>query len=230
MVSVMVFDSSLFLDAVFGWPLAKGAMLTLVLSVGVMALSMGISLFTGSLATSSRRGIRWSMASYVWLFRGAPALLVLLFIWNGLPQLFPSFRGGWFTPFLAAFVALTLIQIAYLTEIFRSAFAAVGSGQREGAAALGLHRWQVFMLVVLPQALRVALPALVNEFISLLKATSLATIISLNELMTTTQFAIATSFQFLEWYSAALVYYMVLVSVLTGLQMRVERALSSGYR
>ncbi len=226
----MVFDSSLFLDAVFGWPLAKGALLTLVLSVGVMALSMGISLFTGSLATSSRRGIRWSMASYVWLFRGAPALLVLLFIWNGLPQLFPSFRGGWFTPFLAAFVALTLIQIAYLTEIFRSAFAAVGSGQREGAAALGLHRWQVFILVVLPQALRVALPALVNEFISLLKATSLATIISLNELMTTTQFAIATSFQFLEWYSAALVYYMVLVSVLTGLQMRVERVLSSGYR
>jgi len=226
----MVFDSSLFLDAVFGWPLAKGALLTLVLSVGVMALSMAVSLFTGSCATSSQRGIRWSMASYVWLFRGAPALLVLLFIWNGLPQLFPSFRGGWFTPFLAAFVALTLIQIAYLTEIFRSAFAAVGSGQREGAAALGLHRWQVFMLVVLPQALRVALPALVNEFISLLKATSLATIISLNELMTTTQFAIATSFQFLEWYSAALVYYMILVSVLTGLQIRVERVLSSGYR
>ncbi|MBK5354503.1 amino acid ABC transporter permease [Pseudomonas sp. TH41] len=226
----MVFDSSLFLDAVFGWPLAKGALLTMVLSFGVMALSMGVSLFTGSFSTSPRRGIRWSMAGYVWLFRGAPALLVLLFIWNGLPQLFPSFRGGWFTPFLAAFIALTLIQIAYLTEIFRSAFAAVGSGQREGAAALGLHRWQVFMLVVLPQALRVALPALVNEFISLLKATSLATIISLNELMTTTQFAIATSFQFLEWYSAALVYYMVLVSVLTGLQMRVERVLSSGYR
>jgi ABC-type amino acid transport system permease subunit len=154
----------------------------------------------------------------------------LLFIWNGLPQLFPSFRGGWFTPFLAAFVALTLIQIAYLTEIFRSAFAAVSIGQREGAAALGLHRWQVFVLVVLPQALRIALPALVNEFISLLKATSLATIISLNELMTTTQFAIATSFQFLEWYSAALVYYMLLVSVLTGMQMRVERVLSNGYR
>jgi len=226
----MVFDSSLFLGAVFGWPLAKGALLTLVLSVGVMALSMGVSLFTGSCATSSRRGVRWSMASYVWLFRGAPALLVLLFIWNGLPQLIPSFRGGWFTPFLAAFIALTLIQIAYLTEIFRSAFAAVSSGQREGAAALGLHRWQVFMLVVLPQALRIALPALVNEFISLLKATSLATIISLNELMTTTQFAIATSFQFLEWYSAALVYYMLLVSVLTGMQMRVERVLSNGYR
>ncbi|MNP08490.1 Inner membrane amino-acid ABC transporter permease protein YecS [compost metagenome] len=103
-------------------------------------------------------------------------------------------------------------------------------GQREGAAALGLHRWQVFVLVVLPQALRIALPALVNEFISLLKATSLATIISLNELMTTTQFAIATSFQFLEWYSAALVYYMLLVSVLTGMQMRVERVLSNGYR
>lgn len=226
----MMFDVSLFMSALFGGPLAMGALLTLGLSVAVMAVSLAVAMVTGALATSKNKFIRWSITVYVWLFRGAPALLVLLFIWNGLPQLFPSFRGDWFSPFLAAFIALTLIQIAYLTEIFRSAYAAVNVGQREGAAALGLHNGQMFFLVILPQAMRIALPALVNEFISLLKSTSLATIISLKELMTVTQFAIATSFQFLEWYSAALVYYLAMVSALTAVQMRIERRLSRGLR
>lgn len=226
----MVFDSVLFVDALFGWPLAQGALITLSLSVGVMGLSLLISLGTGSLAGSPQRWIRYGIGSYVWLFRGAPALLVLLFIWNGLPQISPVFRGEWFSPFLAAFIALTLIQVAYLTEIFRSAFEAVSRGQKEGAAALGLHDGQAFFLIVLPQAMRLALPALVNEFISLLKATSLASIISLKELMTVTQFAISTSFQFIEWYSAALIYYMLMVSVLTSVQMKVESTLARGRR
>ncbi|MCM2459440.1 amino acid ABC transporter permease [Pseudomonas sp. CG7] len=225
-----MFDVSLFTTALLGRPLAIGALLTISLSVSVMAVSLAIAMFTGRLATSKNKAARWTIAVYVWLFRGAPALLVLLFIWNGLPQIFPGFRGDWFTPFLAAFIALTLIQIAYLTEIFRSAYSAVNVGQREGASALGLHNGQMFFLVILPQAMRIALPALVNEFISLLKSTSLATIISLSELMTVTQFAIATSFQFLEWYSAALVYYLAMVSVLTAIQIRIERKLSRGHR
>jgi len=225
-----MFDFNLFATALFGWPLAKGALLTLVLSLSVMALSLVIATFFGLAAGSQKKPMRWLIGSYVWLFRGAPALLILLFVWNGLPQLSPVFRATWFTPFVAAFLALMLIQIAYLTEILRSAFAAVGKGQREGAAALGLHRWHTFLLITLPQALRIAVPALVNEFISLLKATSLATVISLKELMTVTQFAIATSFRFLEWYGAALVYYMLMVSVLTFAQSRIERLLSRGHR
>ncbi|WP_288192760.1 amino acid ABC transporter permease [uncultured Phyllobacterium sp.] len=225
-----MFDFNLFLSALFGWPLAKGAMLTLVLSVLVMGVSLVLAMAFGSAAGSKNKPLRFFVGVYVWLFRGAPALLILLFIWNGLPQISSVFRASWFTPFFAAFLALTLIQIAYLSEILRSAFDAVGKGQKEGAAALGLHRWQIFMLVTLPQALRIAMPALVNEFISLLKATSLATVISLKELMTITQFAIATSFRFLEWYGAALVYYMAMVSVLTILQSRIERALSKGHR
>jgi polar amino acid transport system permease protein len=184
----------------------------------------------GSMAGSPRPAVRWLVTLYVWLFRGAPALLVLLFVWNGLPQISEIFRAGWFTPFVAAFLALSLIQIAYLAEILRSAFAAVGHGQREGAAALGMHRWQIFLVITMPQALRIAVPALMNEFISLLKTTSLATVISLKELMTVSQFAIATSFRFLEWYGAALVYYLVIVSVLTLAQNRIEYVLSRGYR
>jgi His/Glu/Gln/Arg/opine family amino acid ABC transporter permease subunit len=224
-----MFDYHLFLSAVFGWPLAKGALLTMALSMLVMISSLIMATLFGSAAGSQRRALRWSVGAYVWLFRGAPALLILLFVWNGLPQLSAVFRQTWFTPFIAAFLALTLIEVAYLTEILRGAFAAVGKGQREGAAALGLHRWQIFVLITLPQALRIAVPALINEFISLLKATSLATVISLKELMTLTQFAIATSFRFLEWYGAALVYYMLMVSVLTVFQTRIERLLSKGH-
>jgi len=225
-----MFDYHLFLSAVFGWPLAKGALLTTVLTISVMTCSLIVATLFGSVAGSQKKALRWSVGGYVWLFRGAPALLILLFVWNGLPQLSAMFRQAWFTPFIAAFLALTLIEVAYLTEILRGAFAAVGKGQHEGAAALGLHRWQIFVLITLPQALRVAVPALINEFISLLKATSLATVISLKELMTLTQFAIATSFRFLEWYGAALVYYMLMVSVLTVFQTRIERLLSKGHR
>lgn len=225
-----MFDFQLFLEAVFGWPLAEGAVLTIALSLAVMAVSMLTAMGTASLATSPQRLLRWSIIGYVWLLRGTPALLVLLFIWNGLPQLSPLFRAGWFSPFLAAFIALTLIQVAYLTEILRSAFAAVGPGQREAGAALGLHRGQIFVLITLPQAMRIALPALMSEFITLLKTTSLATVISLKELMTVTQYAIATSFRFMEWYGAALVYYLVMVSILTAIQMRTEALFARGRR
>ncbi|KQY00511.1 polar amino acid ABC transporter permease [Rhizobium sp. Root73] len=225
-----MFDLDLFLQAIFSAPLFKGALLTIGLSLCVMAVSLALGMGLGSMAGSPRRSARWLATLYVWLFRGAPALLVLLFVWNGLPQISEIFRAGWFTPFFAAFLALSLIQIAYLAEILRSAFAAVGHGQREGAAALGMHRWQIFLIITMPQALRIAVPALMNEFISLLKATSLATVISLKELMTVSQFAIATSFRFLEWYGAALVYYLVIVSVLTLAQNRIEHVLSRGYR
>ncbi|MDE3876083.1 amino acid ABC transporter permease [Sinorhizobium meliloti] len=225
-----MFQLDLFLQAIFSAPLFKGALLTIGLSLCVMAVSLVLGMALGSMAGSPRRSARWLATLYVWLFRGAPALLVLLFVWNGLPQISEIFRAGWFTPFFAAFLALSLIQIAYLAEILRSAFAAVGHGQREGAAALGMHRWQIFLVITMPQALRIAVPALMNEFISLLKTTSLATVISLKELMTVSQFAIATSFRFLEWYGAALVYYLVIVSVLTLAQNRIEHVLSRGYR
>ncbi|MDX0173986.1 amino acid ABC transporter permease [Sinorhizobium meliloti] len=225
-----MFQLDLFLQAIFSAPLFKGALLTIGLSLCVMAVSLVLGMALGSMAGSPRRSARWLATLYVWLFRGAPALLVLLFVWNGLPQISEIFRAGRFTPFFAAFLALSLIQIAYLAEILRSAFAAVGHGQREGAAALGMHRWQIFLVITMPQALRIAVPALMNEFISLLKTTSLATVISLKELMTVSQFAIATSFRFLEWYGAALVYYLVIVSVLTLAQNRIEHVLSRGYR
>ena len=200
-----MFDGRIFLDALLGWPLLQGGLTTVALACAVQLTAMVACLAPASLASSRRRWVRGAVGAYVWLFRGTPALLVLLLVWNGLPQLFPALRADWYTPFLAAFLGLTLVQVAYLTEVMRAALESVAPGQREAAAALGLHRVQAFRLVVLPQALRVAVPPLMNEFISLLKTTSLATVISLRELMTVTSYAISASFRFLEWYAAVLV-------------------------
>lgn len=225
-----MFDGQVFLDALLGWPLLQGGLVTIALACAVQLTAMVVCLAPASLATSRRRWVRGLVGAYVWLFRGTPALLVLLLVWNGLPQLFPALRADWYTPFLAAFLGLTLVQVAYLTEVMRAALGSVTPGQREAAAALGLHRAQAFRLVVLPQALRVAVPPLMNEFISLLKTTSLATVISLRELMTVTSYAISASFRFLEWYAAVLIYYLGMVSVLTLLQQRVEARLGVAHR
>ena len=109
-----MFQFDLFLQAILSAPLFKGALLTIGLSLCVMAVSLVLGMALGSLAGSPRPAVRWLVTLYVWLFRGAPALLVLLFVWNGLPQISEIFRAGWFTPFVAAFLALSLIQIAYL--------------------------------------------------------------------------------------------------------------------
>jgi polar amino acid transport system permease protein len=224
----MIFDPAIFLEALCSGAMLYGAFITIALSISVQATAFLISLPFAAGLNSPRRRIRWPLVAFVWLFRGAPMILVLLFVWNGLPQIFPALRSEWFTPFLAAYLGMTTVSIAYNAEIMRAALASVGAGQREAAAALGLKRHHAFALIVLPQAMRVALPPLVNEFISLLKSTSLAYTISLRELMTVTSLSIAASFRFTEWYAAALIYYLAMVSVLTLAQSAIERRMSAG--
>jgi polar amino acid transport system substrate-binding protein len=152
--------------------------------------------------------------------------LQLLFIWNALPQFFPIFREQWFTPFLATLVALSINESAYQVEINRSALSAVDGGQELAADALGMSRRQVYRYVIFPQALRIALPPTINDFISLLKTTSLASVISLQELLAITQVQVARTFEFTEYYAAALVYYLAMVFFFLFLQKRVERRFS----
>lgn len=224
----MLFDPRIFVEALLSSALLKGALITIALSIVVQLASLVLCLPV-ALGLSARRRYRWPLRAYQWIFRSAPLVLVLLFIWNGLPQIFPALRSDWFNPFLAAAIAMTLVGIAYNAEIMRAALLSVHKGQAEAAAALGLRRGQAFFLVVLPQAFRVALPSLMNEFITLLKSTSLAYTISLREMMTVTQLSISASFRFTEWYAAALVYYLVMVSILTMIQASVEHRMSVAY-
>ena len=148
---------------------------------------------------------------------------MLLIIWNAGPQLFPGLRENWFTPFIAAFVGFAVVEAAYMAEIIRSALLSVDDGQHLAARALGLTPSRVMFKVVLPQATKVALPPTGNEFIAMLKYTSLASVISLRELLTTAQAQVSVTFRYAEYYAAALVYYLVIVSVAMILQTLLER-------
>lgn len=224
----MLFDPRIFIEALLSPALLTGALITIALSVVVQFAALVLCL-PAALGLSASRRCRWPLKTYQWIFRSTPLVLVLLFVWNGLPQLFPALRSDWFSPFLAAAIAMTLVGIAYNAEIMRAGLSSVPKGQAEAAAALGLHRGQAFFLVILPQAFRFALPPLMNEFISLLKSTSLAYTISLRELMTVTQLSISASFRFTEWYAAALVYYLLMVSALTLIQAALERRMANAY-
>lgn len=222
----MSFDPALFLTALTAAPMIQGAAVALFLSLIVFVLSFLGCLPVALCLNSSKRGRNLAAQVYVWVFRAAPLILVLLLVWNGAPQIVPALlKVSWFNPFVAATISFTLVTIAYMAEIMKGALRAVGAGQAEAAAALGLTRLQTFRLIILPQALRIALPPLVNEFINLLKVTSLAYVISLREIMAVVNDAIAASFRFVEWYCAALVYYLAIVSLFMLLQSVVQKRL-----
>jgi polar amino acid transport system permease protein len=172
---------------------------------------------------SRRRWVRGFVFGYNWLFRATPTLLQLLFIWNALPQLWPVFAGSWFTPFLAAWIALSLNEAAYMAEIIRAGLQSVDPGQELAGRALGMTRRRILRRVIVPQAVRVVIPPTGNEFITLLKLTSLASVISVHELLTAANELASVRFQFAEVYGAALVYYLVMVSILMIVQSRLEQ-------
>lgn len=220
----MAFDTETFWTALFSAAFARGALITLTLAICSHALAILLSIPLALLLERSTNRIAVALVKlYVWLFRGAPTLLQLLFVWNALPQLLPPLREPWFTPFIAGLLALSLNEAAYQVEINRAALRSVDAGQTQAGAALGLRRLQVLRLVVLPQAMRVAVPPTANEFITLLKVTSLASVISLQELMAVTSQTVATTFRFSEYYAVALCWYLAMVGVLTLLQGRLER-------
>jgi polar amino acid transport system permease protein len=217
------FDIGIFWDALTSAEFRRGALLTIALACASQVAATIIG-FVLALARVSRLApLRWASGGYVWVFRAIPTLLWLLAIWNALPQLIPALTEEWFTPFLAGFIGLTLSESAYMAEILRSALSAVDPEQRMAAKSLGLTPPQTMRKVVLPQVIRVALPPTGNEFITMLKFTSLTSVISLQELLTVAQQNISATFRYAEFYAAAAVYYLVIVSLLMVVQARIER-------
>lgn len=217
------FDFDIFWSALTSRVFFQAALITVALAFISHMSAIVISLPLAFGLESRSKTIRFAIRLYVGVFRAIPTLLWLLFFWNALPQFSSIFREAWYTPFIAAWVALTVNEAAYQVEINRAALNSVDKGQTSAAVAFGFSPLQVFGYFTLPQAARVALPPTVNEFITLLKATSLASVISLQELMTVTNQAVATSFQFKEYYAVAAVFYLLIVGLLTLFQVRLER-------
>jgi len=219
----MNFDTATFWQALTSQGFRDGAIIAISLTVVAQLTAVVIGLVVALMRGSGFRILRAIGWTYVWIFRAIPTLVQLLFVWNALPQLFPALIEGWFSPFLAAWLALSLNEGAYMAEIVRSGLLAVDEGQQLAARALGMTPRSVFRRVVLPQVMRVIIPPTANEFITMLKITSLASAISLQELLSYTQQSISISFRFAEYYAAAAIYYLVIVSVFMVFQALLER-------
>lgn len=219
----MNFDVEIFFQALTSKALREAAPIAVVLAVVSFVAGVLIGLLV-ALARSSRfrvlRALGWT---YVWFFRAIPTIVLLFFVWNALPQLIPALAGPGFLPFYAAVIGLSVNEGAYAAEIIRGGLLSIDDGQRQAAKALGMRPMAVFRRIVAPQVIRVVIPPMANDFITLLKLTSLAYAVSLREIMTVTQTQIASSFRHAEWYLAAAIYYLVLVSIFTVGQAWLER-------
>ncbi len=222
----MSFDLEVFFGALFSTRYLIGAVTAITLAVLVQAAAIVIGFFI-ALGRDAKSGvIRRAAAVYVWIFRAIPALLVLILIWNALPQVIPVMKEAWFTPYMAAFLGLTLLESALMAEILRSALGSIHPGQLQAARALGLKPWSAILRVLVPQMVRVAIPPTGNQFINMVKMTSLASVISLQELLYTAAQDVSRTFRYAEYYSAAAVYYLVLVSLFMLCQNWLERRYS----
>jgi polar amino acid transport system permease protein len=217
------FDTHVFWTALSSGPYWRGALTAFELTVVALATAIVVGFFVALGALSKLRRFRSLAWTYNWLFRATPTLLQLYFVWYALPQIWSGFSGHWFTPFVAAWLALSLNEAAYMSEIIRAGLISVDPGQELAGRALGMSRPQILRKVVVPQAVRIVIPPTGNEFITLLKLTSLAFVISLHELLTAAQELAAATFKYPEPLLAALVYYLVIVSILMLIQSRLER-------
>ncbi len=217
------FHTHVFWQALSSSPYWRGALTALELTAASLTTAVVIGFFVALGVLSARRSVRSLSWIYNWLFRATPTLLQLYFIWYALPQLWPGFAGSWFTPFMAAWIALSLNEAAYMSEIIRSGLLSVDAGQELAGRALGMTRRQILRKGIVPQAVRIVIPPTGNEFITLLKLTSLASVISLQELLTAAGNLATATFLYPETYLSALVYYLAIVSVLMVIQSRLEK-------
>ena len=198
--------------------LLEAAELTLLLSGGGIALGLPLGLALCTARLSSWRISRFVAAGYISFFRGVPLLVQLLAAFYLLPQL-----GVSLPVFVTGVLCLGLCSAAYSAEILRSALHAVPHGQTEAAAALGLNPWLIWWRIRWPQALKIALPPLVNEAILVVKASSLASVIGLAELTRVAQNIAGQTFYYAEIYLTAGFLYLVINSLLAELGTMTER-------
>ncbi|VVS93035.1 amino acid ABC transporter permease [Desulfoluna spongiiphila] len=200
------------------WPLLMaGLKVTLGLSAAAFALALAVGIAVGVLRSESPL-FKAILSPYVEAFRGTPLLIQLFFIYYGLPSV-----GVTLSSTTAGILGLGLNGGAYISEIIRGALFSVPSGQKEAATALGLSRLQALRCVVLPQAIRVATPPLVNAFSALLKDSSLVSVLAITELTRASQLIYTRTFRAFEVYLAVGLVYFVLIYAVSRLSRRLEQ-------
>ncbi|HLS17213.1 MAG TPA: amino acid ABC transporter permease/ATP-binding protein [Paenalcaligenes sp.] len=188
-------------------------------------LIAGIIGFLLALAKQSAiKPINWAANTYIWFFRSLPLLVLLVFVYN-LPQIFPASSILLRSPFYAGLVALVVSETAYMAEIHRGGIMSVPQGQVEAGKALGLRYGGIQRLIVIPQAIRIALPTLSNQFVTIVKLTSLVSVISLTEILLVGQRLYTQNFLIFETMLAVAFYYVVVVTLFDRVLVGMESSL-----
>lgn len=196
---------------------------TIPLSLISIAIALVLGIITAQLRLSKLRILRAIGWLYVWVFRGTPLLVQLFIVFFGLPSV-----GILLSPWAAGIAALSLNTGAYVGEAIRGAQLSVPQGQWEAARSLRLSHWQTLRHVIYPQLWRVALPTLMNQFIDLVKGTSLVSVITLADLTQVAQQITARTYEPLIMYLQVALIYLMISTALTWIQERLEK-LSSHY-
>ena len=206
-----------------GWgdELAAGAGVTIALSLATLPIGVVVGFFMSLAKQSSDPLVRRGAEIYTTIFRGLPELLTLFVVYYGaqyaVSAMTRAITGASIeiSPFIAGMVALGLVLSAYATEAFASAFRGIPHGQYEGAYAIGLTRLQTMAFVIVPQLIRLALPALSNLYLSMMKDTALVSVITLNDLLRQTTVAVGSTKEPFFFYLVACLIYLAL-SVLSS--------------
>ena len=219
-----------------------GLVLTLELTVSSMAIGIVLGVVLAAMRLSPNPLVSGASWLYIWFFRGTPVLVQILF-WSFVSALYPTisfgipFGGPVFVHgdansliplFLAALLALGLNEGAYMAEIVRAGMISVDEGQTDAAQALGMRRLQALRRIVLPQAMRVIIPPTGNETISMLKTTSLVSVIAVSELLYSVQLIYSVNFLTIPLLIVASIWYLIVTTVLSIGQYYVERHFGRG--
>jgi polar amino acid transport system permease protein len=223
----------------FSKDILDGVKLTIELTASAMAIGISLGIIAALMRLSQNPLLRGAGTFYVVTFRGTPALVQLIF-WFNLAALFPKITLGipffgpdWvainanavITPFVAANLGLGLCEGAYMAEIVRAGIMSVDPGQREAGLALGLTRGQIMRRIILPQAMRVIVPPTGNQIIGMLKLSSLASVISVTELLAAAGLIYTRTYETIPLLIVASIWYLALTSLLTLVQRGIERRL-----
>lgn len=231
-------------DFLFDGRIIDGLVLTLELTVCAMVAGVLIGILLAVMRLSPNPLVAGVSGFYIWLFRGTPVLVQLLF-WNFIAALYPDITIGipfggpdfftlqsntFITPFVAALLGLGLNEGAYMAEIVRAGILSVDEGQTQASQALGMSRLQTMRRIVLPQAMRVIIPPTGNETISMLKTTSLVSVIATAELLYAAQLIYAQNYRTIQLLIVASIWYLAMTTILTIGQYYLERRFGRGHR
>jgi His/Glu/Gln/Arg/opine family amino acid ABC transporter permease subunit len=199
--------------------IARGLAITLYIATISMALALALGLFIALCSLSRFPPVRFAAHLYVQIFRGIPLLVFIIWMYYGVSMVV----GINFNPTAAGILCFTLQYGSWLSETYRSGIQAVGRGQREAAASLGLTEAQTFGSVVLPQAVRIVLPSIASIFVGLIKDSSLVSVIGVFELMRQAQLAASLTFRPFEFYTVTAAVYILLTFGVARVLLLVER-------